>query len=90
MSSNICTKKIDWGRYDVVYAGAQKNLGPAGLTVVIVKKDLLRQQLKNTPDMIDWDLFNKSQNTFYNTPCCWAIYVCGLNVQHLIARGGID
>lgn len=56
MSSNICTKPVDWEKYGVVYAGAQKNIGPAGVTVVVIREDLLTGKLKrkDCPIMLDW------------------------------------
>jgi phosphoserine aminotransferase len=91
MSSNIASKPIDWDKYDVVYAGAQKNLGPAGLTVVIIRNKILdeKNQSKKIPATSDWNLFRHAPNMVHNTPCCFAIYVCGLNVAHMLKQGGI-
>ena len=89
MSSNFCSRSIDWSKYGVVYAGAQKNVGPAGVCISIIRRDLIGKFKNATPLLCDWDLFNKAANTFHNTPCCWSIYMCGLNIEHMIAKGGI-
>jgi len=84
MSSNFCTKKIDWSKYGVVYAGAQKNVGPAGVCITVVRNDLIGKQRKDTPLLCDWAPFAKAPNTFHNTPACWPIYVCGLNLAYML------
>ena len=90
MSSNIGTKPINWNRYSVVYAGAQKNLGPAGNTVIIVKNSLLGKADKDTPIMCDWMAhLNNKFNGYYNTPPVWPIYVTGLNVSYMNQAGGL-
>ena len=60
MSSNIGTRPIKWNKYGVVYAGAQKNLGPAGVCVVIVREDLIGHQRNDTPLLFDWQAFSKA------------------------------
>jgi len=87
MSSNFCTRAIDWSRYGVVYAGAQKNVGPAGVCITIVREDLIGKACADTTSMLDWNEFAKAQNQHYNTPCCWAIYVCGLNIEYMLEKG---
>ena len=89
MSSNFCTKPIDWSKYGVVYAGAHKNVGPAGLTFVIARNDLIPGHRSDTPLLCDWETFSKASNTFQNTPSCWTIYMCGLNLAYMIEQGGI-
>ena len=89
MSSNFCTKPIDWSKYGVVYAGAQKNVGPAGLTFVIARNDLIPGHRSDTPLLCDWETFSKAPNTFHNTPSCWPIYMCGLNLAYMLEQGGI-
>jgi len=89
MSSNFCSRKVDWSKYGMVYAGAQKNVGPAGVTIVVVREDLIGKQRKDTPILCDWELFAKAPTQFYNTPCCWSIYMCGLNIAYMLEQGGI-
>jgi len=90
MSSCIGTEKINWNRYQVVYAGAQKNLGPVGCTIIIVKNNLLGKAEKDVPVMCDWKLFEDSPGQYYNTPPCWCIYVTGLNCSYLNQTGGVE
>ena len=87
MSSNFCSRPIDWSKYGVVYAGAQKNLGPAGLCVTIVREDLIGSELPGTPTMCSWKTFSKATGQHQNTPCTWAIYVAGLNISHMLNFG---
>lgn len=89
MSSNFCSKPIDWSKYGVVYAGAQKNVGPAGVAITIVRDDLIGKQRKDTPLLCDWSTFKKAPNTFHNTPSCWSIYICGLNIAYMLNKGGL-
>lgn len=89
MSSNFCSKPIDWSKYGVVYAGAQKNVGPAGVTIVIARNDLIPGHRSDTPMLCDWEKFAGAVNTFHNTPCCWSIYMCGLNIEHMLEQGGL-
>lgn len=89
MSSNIMSKQIDWSKYGVVYAGAQKNMGPAGVTVVIVRNDLIAGHLKGTPLLSDWELQANAPNMYFNTPSTFPIYMMGLNVAHTIQLGGV-
>ena len=60
MSSNFCSRKIDWEKYGVVYAGAQKNVGPSGVTIVVVREDLIGHQRKDTPVIFDWATYSKA------------------------------
>lgn len=90
MSSNIGSCKVNWKRYDVVYAGVQKNLGPTGATVIICRKDLLGKALSDVPILNDWATFEKSPGTYYNTPPVWCIYVTALNISYMNQLGGIE
>ncbi len=83
-SSNIASRPIDWTRVSVAYAGAQKNLGPAGLTLVIIREDLLGHALPCTPSAFDYATVAKN-DSMYNTPPTYAIYMAGL-VFHWIKR----
>lgn len=87
MSSNMCSRPIDFTKYGVVYAGAQKNIGPAGVTVCVIREDLIGHHMASTPVICDWQTFSKAPNTYHNTPVCWSIYVCGLNIAHMKKNG---
>jgi phosphoserine aminotransferase len=81
-SSHILSRAIDWSRVGLAFAGAQKNVGPAGLTMVIVREDLLGHALPITPSVFDYD-------SMFNTPPTWAIYVAGLTFKWIKANGGV-
>eukprot|EP01026_Neomeris_dumetosa_P052016 TRINITY_DN4589_c0_g2_i3.p1 TRINITY_DN4589_c0_g2~~TRINITY_DN4589_c0_g2_i3.p1 ORF type:complete len:426 (-),score=60.41 TRINITY_DN4589_c0_g2_i3:357-1586(-) len=89
MSSNFCSKPVDVSKYGVIYAGAQKNIGPAGVTVVIVREDLVGNARAITPVMLDYKTMTETQS-MYNTPPCWSIYVCGLVFKKLLREGGLE
>ncbi len=89
LSSCIMSEKTDVSKYGLIYAGAQKNLAPAGVTLVIVKKDLLGNELPICPTMLKYQT-QIDANSLYNTPPCWAIYMMMLNLRHLKALGGVD
>ena len=88
MSSNILSRPIDVSRFGLIYAGAQKNIGPAGLTIVIVRDDLLGETVKGTPTMFDYKIA-ADNDSMYNTPPTYAIYIAGLVFKMLKAKGGI-
>jgi len=88
MSSNFMDKVIDPKKFGVIYAGAQKNLGPAGVTVLIVREDLLARVPENAPTMLKWKT-HAEKESLYNTPPCFAIYLCELVLEHLKNLGGI-
>ena len=88
MSSNICSKEIDVSKYACIYAGAQKNLSPAGLTVVIVDKRMLGHKRSITPLMMDYELMVK-KDSMYNTPPCFNIYMLGLMMDYIKEQGGL-
>jgi len=89
MSSDILSRPIDVSRYGLIYAGAQKNIGPAGLTVVIVREDLLGQTLAGTPSMYDYKL-HADADSMNNTPPTFAWYMTGLVFKWLKAQGGVE
>jgi phosphoserine aminotransferase len=89
MSSNFLSKPVDISKHAVVYAGAQKNAGPAGVTIVIVREDLLGHSLKITPTMCDWKT-QADNNSLYNTPPCFSIYMCGLYFDYMKRHGGLE
>ena len=88
MSSDIFSRPIDVQKYGVIYAGAQKNLGPAGVTLVIVRKDLLNKVDRSIPTMLDYNTHIKKQSTF-NTPPAFPIYVSMLTMRWLKENGGV-
>ena len=88
MSSNILSRPIDVAKYGLIYAGAQKNIGPAGVTVVIVREDLLGQTIPGTPTVFDY-LVQAEAESMYNTPPTYGIYIAGLVFKHLLAKGGL-
>ena len=88
MSSNITDKVIDPKKFGVIYAGAQKNIGPAGVTLVIVREDLLKRVPEQTPTMQKW-VTHAEKDSLFNTGPCWAIYICKLSLEHLKNIGGV-
>ncbi len=88
MSSSILSRPVDVARYGAIYGGAQKNIGPAGLTIVIVREDLLGQALPITPSAFDYKTV-ADNDSMYNTPPTYAIYVAGLVFKWLKAQGGL-
>ncbi len=88
MSSTILSRPIDVSKFGVIYAGAQKNIGPAGLTIVIVRKDLLGNAAAATPTMMDWKTA-ADNDSMYNTPPTYSIYLAGLVFKWLKAQGGL-
>lgn len=88
MSSTLLSRPLDVSRYGVIYAGAQKNMGPAGLTLVIVRGDLIGQPLAGTPAMFDYRT-HADAGSMYNTPPTYAWYLAGLVFQWLKRRGGL-
>ena len=88
MSSTILSRPIDVSKFGLIYAGAQKNIGPAGLTIVIVREDLLGQTVAGTPTMMDYAI-QAENDSMYNTPPTYAIYIAGLVFKMLKAKGGL-
>ena len=88
-SSNILSRPVDVSRFGLIYAGAQKNIGPAGLTIVIVREDLLGRAQKGTPSVMDYRQ-QAAADSMLNTPATYAIYVAGLVFKWLKALGGLS
>ncbi|MGK7397345.1 MAG: 3-phosphoserine/phosphohydroxythreonine transaminase [Candidatus Cyclobacteriaceae bacterium M3_2C_046] len=88
MSSNILSQKYDVSRFGIIYAGAQKNIGPAGLTIVIIREDLADKPMEITPTMLRYTTHIEN-NSMFNTPPCYPIYMAGLVFQWLLEMGGI-
>jgi phosphoserine aminotransferase len=89
MSSHILSRPMEVGRYGLIYAGAQKNIGPAGLTIVIVREDLTGQALPTTPSVFDYKT-QAAADSMHNTPATYAIYIAGLVFQWLKKLGGLQ
>ena len=88
MSSSILSRPVDVSRYGLIYGGAQKNIGPAGLTLVIVREDLLGQALPCTPTAFNYQVV-ADNGSMYNTPPTYAIYIAGLVFNWIKAQGGL-
>ncbi len=88
MSSHILSRPIDVSRYDLIYAGAQKNIGPAGLTIVIIRDDLIGHAQAGTPTMLDYKI-HADNDSMYNTPPTYGIYMAGLVFKWLKSKGGL-
>lgn len=89
MSSHILSRPIDVTRYGVIYGGAQKNIGPAGLTLVIVRDDLLGRALPITPAAFNWKE-QAGAGSMLNTPATYSIYIAGLVFEWLLEQGGVE
>jgi len=87
-SSDVLSRPLDMAKYGLLYAGAQKNLGPAGVTVVIIRRDLLERTPKGLPVMLDYR-FQAENKSLYNTPPCFSIYVVSLVLAWLRGLGGL-
>ena len=88
MSSEILSREVDVSKFAVIYAGAQKNLAPAGVTIVIAKRDLIGNPLPMCPTMLKWKVQDENKS-LYNTPPCFSIYMATLVLRHLKKLGGI-
>ena len=89
MSSCILSEPVDVSKFGVIYAGAQKNMAPAGVTVVIVREDLIGNENALTPAVFSYK--NTADNdSMYNTPPCYSIYMCGLVAKYLLSIGGLE
>lgn len=89
VSSCFLAAPLDVSRFGALYAGAQKNAGPAGLTLVVVRRDLLGRARPSTPRVLDWAK-QAEAGSMLNTPPCWSWYVAGLVFRHLLDAGGLD
>lgn len=88
MSSHILSRPMDVSKYGLIYAGAQKNIGPAGLVIVIVREDLLGKAAPTTPTVMDFAVMAEN-GSMLNTPPTFSIYLAGLIFKHLLAEGGV-
>lgn len=89
MSSNIGSEPIDVSKFGLIYAGAQKNLGPAGVTLVIIRNDLIGKERENTPVYLQYKI-HAEKGSLYNTPPAYSIYVLSLVLQYLKKEGGLE
>ena len=89
ISSNVLAEKIDVTKFGLLFAGAQKNIGPAGVTVVIIRKDLVGKAMDITPTMLDYTTYVKN-NSLYNTPPTFGIYIAGLVFEWVKNKGGVE
>ena len=89
MSSCIISEPVDVTKFGVIYAGAQKNMAPAGLTVVIVRRDLLGKARPECPTMLDWSVMAEN-GSMYNTPPCYTIYMANLVYEWILSLGGLE
>lgn len=88
MSSDLFSRELDYSKFALIYAGAQKNLGPAGVSVVVLKKNTLPMAQRYIPNLLNYNV-HVTHNSMYNTPAVFAIYTCYLSLKELIAQGGI-
>ncbi len=90
MSSNILSEPFNVNDFGVIFAGAQKNIGPAGTTIVIIREDLITEEfLEGTPLMLQYKI-HADKGSMYNTPPTYGIYMCGLVFEHLLEKGGVE
>lgn len=89
MSSNILSEVYDVSKFGLIYAGAQKNMGPAGVTVVIIRDDLVKEVDPQIPTMLQYKIHADS-GSLYNTPPCYSIYICGLVYEWVKKNGGVE
>lgn len=89
MSSDILSEPIDFSKFALAFAGAQKNMGPAGVVVVVISKEFLESAPESTHPMLDYRL-HAANGSMYNTPPCFAIYMCGLNYSYMLKNGGLE
>ena len=89
MSSCILSEPVDVSKYGLIYAGAQKNMGPAGLTVVIIREDLIGGAKDNCPTMFDYKT-HAENGSMFNTPPTYGIYILGLVLEWVKSKGGLE
>ena len=89
MSSCIISEPVDVSRFGLIYAGAQKNMAPAGLTIVIVREDLLGKARPETPTMLNYTIMAEN-DSMYNTPPCYCIYIAKLVYEWILSMGGLE
>lgn len=85
MSSSFLTKPIDWSKYGVVYASAQKQAGIANTCITVVREDLIGKHSRSAPSLMTFASYKQAPSSFPNTPNTWGIYMCGLYVSYQLA-----
>lgn len=88
MSSSIMCREIDVSKYAMIYAGAQKNIGPAGFAIVIIREDLIGHARETTPSLLNWQIYTNNESMF-NTPATFSWYLAGLVFEWIKERGGV-
>ncbi len=88
MSSDIFSRQLDFSKFDLIYAGAQKNMGPAGTTLIVIKEDVLGKVSRKIPSMMDYKV-HLGKDSMFNTPAVYAVYVSMLTLKWLKGKGGI-
>ncbi|SDR83202.1 3-phosphoserine/phosphohydroxythreonine transaminase [Gramella sp. MAR_2010_147] len=88
MSSDIFSRELDFAKFDLIYAGAQKNMGPAGTTLVVIKEDILGKVSRKIPSMMDYSV-HISKDSMFNTPAVYAVYVSMLTLRWIKSKGGL-
>jgi len=89
MSSDILSRRVDMSKFDMIFAGAQKNLGPAGVTLGIMKKGLAERAAATVPTMLRYST-HIDKHSLFNTPPCFSIYMVGLVLEWLVEKGGLE
>jgi len=89
MSSDIFSRQLDFSKFSIIYAGAQKNMGPAGTTLIVVKEDVLGKVSRTIPSLMDYNV-HISKDSMFNTPAVFAVYVSMLTMEWLKEKGGIS
>lgn len=89
MSSDIFSRQLDFSKFDLIYAGAQKNMGPAGTTLVVIKEDILGEVSRKIPSMLNYKT-HLDKDSMYNTPAVYAVYVSLLTMRWLKDQGGVS
>ena len=89
MSSSILSEKVDVSKFGCIYAGAQKNIGPAGMSIIIIKKDLVGKAKEGIPTYLDLKI-HADNDSLFNTPPAWCIYIAGEVFKYLLKNGGIE
>jgi phosphoserine aminotransferase len=89
MSSDILSRKVDVGKFGLIYAGAQKNMGPSGVTSIIIREDLIGKGPDDLPTMLKYKT-HAEKDSLFNTPPSFAIYICKLVLEWIKENGGVD